>query len=620
MEAHETNLMFLQGDQTQFIIPFFQRSYVWQEENWERLLDSLRSNNSSHYLGSIIIKTDTTKNNEGFYTNSVIDGQQRITTLSILMRALIDNIGTGVVDSALRSMLFCRHDSSKKHTATINGKSNSVVKLVPGYHDKDVYSKLIIDPTNAISQYPDNQLVACYNFFKEATQDKRIATSIYKLLVDTTIKFIVQITLNPSDNAQAIFDVSNGTGVSLTCADIIKNDLFLHIAEAKRLSIYEKTWKTVFDEDKDDYDYWTAVYNSRTNIENLLFAVAQIEKKGASYVYDTANDTYESLSDKYRVFFDNLTQNQLESFVNRLMKYAKIYKNYLTVDKSSLFSQIDFIPRYMLSFSNLNACTVLFPYLLKLFEKCCNNDGIIRDGEEQAIYDQLQKIERLLIRAAIVQNTVFSDKRYKPSVKNFNKTVTRVVETSAPEDLFTKEQLTTINNDDLVKDGLKNIDNNTAKIILFLLNLKEAHDLGETTNVSSYSYNYELEHIMPQDFKTYWGDPDSDIDGNAFDPQIISPEEYRRSYIYQIGNMTIITPKANKTIKNFSIRIKMKGDESKRTKAGIRKGYQGYEMFASEPISSALKTSIIQANYVWNEKMIDERTKSLTKLILTMWA
>ena len=77
--------------------------------------------------------------------------------------------------------------------------------------------------------------------------------------------------------------------------------------------------------------------------------------------------------------------------------------------------------------------------------------------------------------------------------------------------------------------------------------------------------------------------------------------------------------KGNKTIKNYPIETKMKGDSEKTTKSGIRKGYQGYEMFASEPISSQLRRDIIAAGYVWNEKMISERTERLTTDVLSLW-
>ena len=238
---------------------------MWDEKNWERLLDSLKNCNSSHYLGAIIIKMDARQNDNGFYCYSVIDGQQRITTLSILMRALMDNLHNNTVSNALNCMLFCRHDPSKRYTATSRGKKNAVVKLVPGFHDKNAYTALIENPEQAIKDYPSNQLIACYKYFKEATTTRTLATSIYKLLNNENINFIVKISLAENDNAQAIFDVSNGTGVSLTCADIIKNNLFSRINEGSRLSVYRNTWEQVFD--NKDYEYWTDIYNSRTNMQ-----------------------------------------------------------------------------------------------------------------------------------------------------------------------------------------------------------------------------------------------------------------------------------------------------------------------------------------------------------------
>ena len=109
MKATDTSLSFFNGDMEQFIIPYFQRPYVWKEANWERLLDSLKNDNSSHFLGSIIIKNGTGKNEEGFYTYSVIDGQQRITTLSIMMRALMDSLNTQPVTDKICGMIFCQN-------------------------------------------------------------------------------------------------------------------------------------------------------------------------------------------------------------------------------------------------------------------------------------------------------------------------------------------------------------------------------------------------------------------------------------------------------------------------------------------------------------------------------
>lgn len=620
MKAADTSLSFFNGDMEQFIIPYFQRPYVWKEANWERLLDSLKNDNSSHFLGSIIIKNGIGKNEENFYTYSVIDGQQRITTLSVMMRALMDALNTQTVTEKICGMIFCKRDPIEPHSS-----DNSVVKLVPGYRDKEVFSSLIGDPSSVISnpRYSNNNLTKCYNYFLENFEnDKEAAKKIFKLICDTNIKFIVKIELENSDNEQAIFDVCNGTGVALSCADIIKNDLFLHIDENQRLELYENSWQTIFD-DESVSKFWDTVYGGqRTNIEHLLFSVAQIEqyqKNGENvYIYDSNNDVFDLLAKKYKEYFDALAADEIVSFIARLKKYANIYKNHLTIDDSHGFSEREYIPRYMQSFKRLNANTVLYPYVLRYLYNICDDEGTVLESERDNLLNFFKDIERLLVRAAIAKNATYRDTKYKPGFKNFNKALTKVMESNNPRDLFTDEQLSSIDNDDIIKDGLKSIDNNTAAIILFLINLKMVDGLDGKTNATEYSYNYELEHIMPQEFTTHWGLPNRDIDGNGFVSTDAS-KEYRESFVYQIGNMTIITPKANRSIKNFNIETKMNGDPTRVARNGIRQGYKGYILCANEPVSAGFKTSIIEAGYKWDEKMIDERTKELTSTILEIW-
>ena len=112
MQAQESALGFLKKDM-KLEIPYFQRSYVWKENNWEELFDNLIDENQSHFLGSIILKRINTRSGET-ERFSVIDGQQRLTTLSILLRASYDNIAHSKLDeetraetnTKLRMMLF----------------------------------------------------------------------------------------------------------------------------------------------------------------------------------------------------------------------------------------------------------------------------------------------------------------------------------------------------------------------------------------------------------------------------------------------------------------------------------------------------------------------------------
>ena len=83
LKAEQSNFLFLK--ESFYSIPFFQRRYVWEEDNWKELLDNLLDKDSNHFLGSVIIKNDSSSR-----THSIIDGQQRLTTISILIRVCYD--------------------------------------------------------------------------------------------------------------------------------------------------------------------------------------------------------------------------------------------------------------------------------------------------------------------------------------------------------------------------------------------------------------------------------------------------------------------------------------------------------------------------------------------------
>lgn len=90
MEAKQSNFNFT-SNESELKIPFFQRSYVWGEENWEKLYDDLKysfENNKENFLGSVILKRSQKSKNMA----TIIDGQQRITTFSILLKAMVNNM------------------------------------------------------------------------------------------------------------------------------------------------------------------------------------------------------------------------------------------------------------------------------------------------------------------------------------------------------------------------------------------------------------------------------------------------------------------------------------------------------------------------------------------------
>lgn len=133
MKANETALGFLKKDM-KLEIPYFQRPYVWVEKNWEELFENLIDVKQSHFLGSIILKRINTVSGE-IERFSVIDGQQRLTTLSILLKASFDKIDLSQLDeetrseinTKLRMMLYYKENelSPKKFVKIIHSRLDS---------------------------------------------------------------------------------------------------------------------------------------------------------------------------------------------------------------------------------------------------------------------------------------------------------------------------------------------------------------------------------------------------------------------------------------------------------------------------------------------------------------
>ena len=169
MEAHEQSFLYLQ-QKTSLHIPYFQRQYVWNIDNWKELLENLLDDESSHFLGSIILKEK-----HGNTEISVIDGQQRLTTLSILFRAccnillpVANDKGKGRILQAINSLLY--------NTSFNDLDSEIEVKIIHSRVDAEDYKKVISSDNIQIEKIlfpeeckkgekPSSGIMQCYKYF-----------------------------------------------------------------------------------------------------------------------------------------------------------------------------------------------------------------------------------------------------------------------------------------------------------------------------------------------------------------------------------------------------------------------------------------------------------------------
>ena len=238
MNAKETQLkVFLEGTKS-FRIPLFQRTYDWKKDQWETLWEDIieiyeGDSNRRHFMGSIVSK-QLNSGPESVSLFLIIDGQQRLITLSILLAAI--------------------SDIAKKESPGLSEEINELYLKNKFASDLDVYKVL---PTradrNAFFQIMDHEdlgenhsnINKVYMYFKKKIQTTKNGE---KLNIDKLKQVIlsrlelVSINLDESDDEYLIFESLNGKGTPLTQADLIRNYFFMRIDHYKQDEAYSKFW------------------------------------------------------------------------------------------------------------------------------------------------------------------------------------------------------------------------------------------------------------------------------------------------------------------------------------------------------------------------------------------
>lgn len=636
MEAHESNFLFLGIAQDFYEVPFFQRGYVWQEKNWEDLWKDLIDDNSNHFLGSIIVRDNE---GEDAYAYSIIDGQQRITTISILLRicyeVLIQN------ESPEKVSVYGSQIGNLIYHATFDEFDKPILKPVIKHSIVDApnYERVILhgltdeellDITldsemekeknqKHIGVSTDNNILKCYKFFKKKVCNKAVADQITKLFTNKKNKMIVRIDLDSTENEQAIFDTINTAGVRLSCADTIKNSIFQKAMENAKTDsernyikeFYTNQWEKMFAANEEDIKYWNTEIQvgryKRNNLEILFQSIALIYK-----IYDPEQDPLYKLTDNYKDYLKKQIEkcnkeklnpvDNILGFVREIVDYANIYKTFFyPLNESSSYIYGDALKRL---FNILNAASIssLHPYILKLLK-----EADIKEGEPLSanLKKKLYEIEVYVVRSLICGS----------SVSNFNKECPILIRgEKSVQDYIEEKKLT----DAAVELGLKSIKNNsTGRIVLFWLELYKQESDHKEDNKALFYLNYTLEHIMPVTWDKYWKIKDVPVyDTDTFKKVKDEDEaiEMRNRAVYEIGNMALLSGPLNSSISNFEIERKMNGapNAKLKDKTGIKD--HAHLMTTREVVDEYEK------NKYWDERIISQRTRELSKNIIKIWA
>lgn len=229
---------FIEGHKIQFVIPVYQRNYDWLIDNCDQLYSDLvklsRSNRCSHFFGSIV-----TSSADSSYNRLVIDGQQRLTTISLLLLAGIKAVKSGTIEISEESKIDEAYEVFLKAKFC---NSERKIKLVPIENDRIAYDK-IFNEEDSFDE--DSKVTRNYRHFYDLLTRKPQALSFDQLLDAIERLQIISIELDSDDDAQLIFESLNSTGLALTEADKIRNYLLMSLTPEEQHMCFKNYWQKI---------------------------------------------------------------------------------------------------------------------------------------------------------------------------------------------------------------------------------------------------------------------------------------------------------------------------------------------------------------------------------------
>lgn len=514
IQANQSNLSdLLSGGQTAYVIPPYQRPYSWNKEQWDELLSDLEGleDGDRHFVGAIVfVPQEPDKVRLGLNRFEVVDGQQRIVTLSILLAAIRDT----VTNERLANDI-----TAKYLTVTPLGEE-AQQKVELGPSDNEQYEQLLSNP----DRMDRRRLFAkCYNHFLEHLDgSEQYATELLNTVLYSV--YVVQINALNMLNAFKLFETMNDRGLELSAADLIKNHLFMRVSNSPK----------VLDEVQRE---WLEMYELVQEFEPVKFIRRFMLSRYKGKLSE--RKLYEGVKTRT----DSLGPTEILDFARQLNAEADTYQKIrtATTGDKEIDARLRDLEMVQVAPSHSLLLRLVGRYLSNQFPK----DKLIRI---------LELIESFHIRLGIVGlSTSELDTLY-------NQICVNVSEMERPQEIYNyvesslRDRASYISDeafvDSLVSRDLNPTEQRT-KYILWRLDKN-----GDATTIQREHTN--TEHVMPvtlsQEWIEYLADQHSSQGLTNGDVELKHDELCNR-----LGNLVLLEEKWNKSIRNGLFEAKKKG-------------------------------------------------------------
>ncbi|PUD44319.1 DUF262 and DUF1524 domain-containing protein [Helicobacter pylori] len=548
------------SQEKQFVIPIYQRVYSWGKEHCEQLWDDIIKTGGNdqiewHFIGSIVFVQDgiyTTNHNELL----IIDGQQRLTTITLLFIALRNHLNDE--DELLEK--FSRKKIENRYLINSDEKGDKKFKLILSEPDKDTLLSLI-DKDRRKPSEPSSKIMENFKLFEEwirKNTDKleTIFKGLEKLMV-------VEISLERGkDNPQLIFESMNSTGKDLTQTDSIRNYILMGLEPEKQKIFYKKYWRAM--EERFEQSKREDLFNK---FVRHYLTIKTRDIPNINKVYEAFKRYQQERGIETEVLLQDL-QKYCEYF------YRIVFKK---EDNKDLNKALSFLVDLEMD--------VIYPLLLELYSDY--SDGVL---SEQDFTPIIALIESYICRRAVCGLGTNSLNKVFPSFTKHIQKDEYFKSLKAHFGYLTEKQR--FPNNDEFKKLFITIDFYNFQKRKYFLERLENFDTEEPVNTQKCS----IEHIMPQTLEEEW---ERDLGENF--------QAIHDKYLHTIGNLTLTGYNAKYSNKSFQEKRDMEKG-FKQSPLKLNQSLKGLESFGEEEIEKRANELADWALKIWTYPKLDAET------------
>ncbi|WP_154434894.1 DUF262 and DUF1524 domain-containing protein [Helicobacter pylori] len=555
MEADKNTLLnFIKDNQNnQLVIPIYQRLYSWEKEQCKQLWDDIikiggDDKMDGHFIGSILYMLD------GPYSTSynkilIIDGQQRLTTITLLLTALRNHLSDEVKRKEIEDHYLINSDKD----------GDRKFRLILSESDKDTLLSLIDKDRRKPSEF-SLKIVENFKLFEEwVSKNTNQLETIFKGLEKL---MIVEIALEKGkDDPQLIFESMNSKGIELTQTDLIRNYIIMETEIEKQEDFYNKYWRAMekdFKQNEKWFDrfvrhYLTIKTRETPNIKKVYAAFKDYRQKEGIGIEDLLKD---------------------------LQKYCRYFCQivFKKEDDKDLNKALGFLVDLEMD--------VIYPLLLELYSDY--SDGVLSKADFKS---SIALIESYICRRAVCGLGTNSLNKVFPSfTKNIQKD--EYFKSLKVHFGYLTEKQRFPNNDEF-KDCFITIDFYKFQKKEYFFERLENFNRKERV----YTHEYTIEHIMPQELTEEW---ERDLGENF--------KEIHNKYLHTIGNLTLTGYNSEYSNKSFQEKQGMEKG-FKNSPLRLNQSLRGdLESFGEEEIKKRANDLADLALKIWTYPKLDAET------------